>query len=350
MRMNRFSRVAALGAVIVTGVAIAPTAALAASTGKAYVAEFGVYFNAAKGAVNDVKVSGNGKTITIDDRVTITPGAGCTRVGKDRTKVKCTTNAAFFYLTLGDKNDKATVTSSWRNTTDGGAGKDVLSDGPGPGLLMGGAGNDKISGNKGQDSLEGGAGADTLDGAAGDDGLFGGPGNDALQGGAGSDYLDGDKGSDSIHGGPGVDVVGYSNRSNPVTVDLTGSKRNDGEAGEKDTVGIDIESIVGGRGNDRLAGNGAANNIYGGPGHDSIRGAAGNDMLIGAGGDDQLDGNSGDDHLYAGFEPGGPRDSAEQDDPAAKDVLNGGSETRFWGDTCVGSAVTVMTDCEHRSS
>jgi Ca2+-binding RTX toxin-like protein len=49
-----------------------------------------------------------------------------------------------------------------------------------------------------------------------------------------------------------------------------------------------IENVIGGSGNDRIAGDAGANIVDGGPGNDALVGAGGNDTLIGGPGADTL--------------------------------------------------------------
>ncbi len=51
---------------------------------------------------------------------------------------------------------------------------------------------------------------------------------------------------------------------------------------------ISIENVLGGLGNDRLAGSAVANVLDGGPGGDTLMGGAGDDQLIGGAGVDTL--------------------------------------------------------------
>ncbi len=102
-------------------------------------------------------------------------------------------------------------------------------------------------------TIHGGDGNDTLIGSDGEDSLDGGPGNDSLLGGRGNDTLNGGTGSDFMSGGDGNDTVDYSSRTNPVTVG-PGTLADDGEAGEHDDVFTDVETILGGSGNDTING------------------------------------------------------------------------------------------------
>ena len=169
---------------------------------------------------------------------------------------------------------------------------------------------DVICGMGGNDVLSGGSGNDTLDGGAGEDILNGDNGNDVMNGRDGNDKLRGGIDRDEIAGGAGTDTVDYSEKTNPVTVNLDG-RSGDGVAGEKDTVKTDIENIIGGSVIDVLTGNDGQNKISGGsgddkivagkgddsvdagPGNDSVKGGDGNDKIIGGNGSDYLEGDGG---------------------------------------------------------
>jgi Ca2+-binding RTX toxin-like protein len=130
-----------------------------------------------------------------------------------------------------------------------------------------------------------------------------------------------------LRGGAGRDVVEYSNYTKPITVDLDGASRDDGLSGEHDTVGADVEDLNGGSGNDRLIGNGAANEINGWGGNDVIRGAGGNDALSGWDGNDQVYGEAGNDTLHAA---------------SGSNLLDGGLNE----DVCIAKADDTLTSCE----
>jgi Ca2+-binding RTX toxin-like protein len=149
-------------------------------------------------------------------------------------------------------------------------------------------------------------------------------GENILDGGGGNDVLDGLLGADVLKGGPGIDTVGYANETLPVKVTLDGAA-NDGstadvnpDSGKGDSVGTDIEQIVGGRGDDILEGSDAGNGIWGGPGSDVLMGGGGPDTLNGEGGDDYLQGLEGTDVLNGG-------DGNDiLDGGLGQDTLNGG--------------------------
>ena len=221
---------------------------------------------------------------------------------------------------------------------EGGVAGDVLTGSAAADQLLGSDGNDVLDGAGGSDVVDGGAGADTLRGGAGDDQLdtgaavpFGIPlegiptssseGNDTLGGGTGDDLLDGGADTDVIRGGAGDDLVSYARRV-PVRVDLDG-KADDGETGEGDRVGTDVEAIEGGAAADRLTGNARANDLFGNGGADTLRGGAGSDELSGGIGADVLDGGTGRDSFWGG--PG--RDQITSRDRSADQVGSCGSDS-----------------------
>jgi Ca2+-binding RTX toxin-like protein len=180
-------------------------------------------------------------------------------------------------LTSGDGDD----------ALGGGNGNDVLSSGGGSDALTGDDGNDMLAGGAGSDRLDGGPGDDRLNGAEvglvggdGDDRLNGGGGADVLLGGPGNDRLDGGLGPDGISGEEGTDTLTYEDRTNAVTVRLNGLA-DDGEKGEGDNVGADVEIVLGGAVWDTLTGDRNPNTLIGGSGEDLITGNDGPDVLQG---------------------------------------------------------------------
>ncbi|WP_052720312.1 calcium-binding protein [Actinoplanes rectilineatus] len=270
-------------------------------------------FQAGAGNRNTPVFTRSGNTITIDDRVPLQAGAGCTAVTGDRTKVRCT--RALWYdviANLGDGDDTLTNRTTLRFWGSGEAGNDVLHGSAGFDLFHGNDGNDTLYGNGGDDQLDGGAGVDKLWGGTGADGLVGGPGNDVMHGQSGNDHLIGQAGADLLYGedgndnleggsgndkqyggdgadllrsrpyggadadyfsgGTGTDVVSYEEKTTAVTADADGVKGDDGVKGEKDTIATDVNVIVGGSGDDRLSGvYGRAVRLVGGPGNDTLR-------------------------------------------------------------------------------
>lgn len=134
----------------------------------------------------------------------------------------------------------------------------------------------------------------TVNGGDGDDTLTGGDGNDAISGGEGNDLFktaataDGD---DAYLGGNGTDKMDYSTRTANLTVVMDGSTSS-GQGVEADTVGADIENLIGGAGNDTLSGNTISNDIKGGAGNDTIWGGPAGTCASDV---DTLDGEAGND-------------------------------------------------------
>ncbi len=188
--------------------------------------------------------------------------------------------------------------------------------------LVGGSGDDRLAGNGSDNLLDGGPGDDELLGLGGvdtvdyssrttpvlvdltdttpidgatnefdsvggdvenvlggerDDLLIGAAAGNLLTGGTGDDELDGAGGADDLRGGPGFDVASYAQHGEHVVADLDGQPGDDGASGEHDTLGADLEGLVGGAGNDTLIGNIADNLLDGGPGADALIGATGLD-------------------------------------------------------------------------
>lgn len=109
-------------------------------------------------------------------------------------------------------------------------------------------------------------------------------------------------GNDLIDGKVGRDLLDYSGRTKPVTVTLAGGA-NDGQAGEFDNAGIDlnsVEDLYGGVNNDVLTGNAPSNEMRGMGGNDQLYGLAGPDIMRGGGGNDLLDGGDDGDTLNGG--------------------------------------------------
>ncbi|GGQ67838.1 calcium-binding protein [Couchioplanes azureus] len=365
-------------ATIIAATAVAGPAA-AASYGWVTAGASTVSFSADTKARNKVVITRSGRTVTIDDRVAVKPGRNCKQVRGDKTRVRCRTTRtpAKVVVRLYDRDDSVDNKSDLRMEAYGGAGNDKLIGGPKADVLHGedlcepAAGNDKIYGKGGSDLIYAGdgsdyvsagdgddrvlgdsdcidardrAGNDVIHGGNGVDDLFGDNGNDQLYGGNGNDFLnawygadriEGGAGNDQLYGDPddrkvyadvllggtGRDLVDYQGYRKPLAVSLNGVSRDDGVAGEHDTVGADVELLNGGSGNDRLAGNAAANEISGLDGNDAILGAGGNDDLRGDDGDNKLYGEDGDDILsvYTG--------ASFLDGGADNDVCSGRYET-----------------------
>ena len=161
--------------------------------------------------------------------------------------------------------------------------------------LIGSAHDDTLTGNRLGNELYGGAGDDTLHGGGLVPGYW-----DYLEGGPGADTLIG-----SSPNGNTTTFAAYRTSPEAVTVDL-----HDGTALGGDATGDTFESIqslLGSRHDDTLAGDDANNVLVGGDGRDRLDGRDGDDMLHGDhikghsnGDNDTLDGGPGHDWLAGG--------------------------------------------------
>ncbi|HUH42731.1 MAG TPA: hypothetical protein VLZ29_06425 [Sulfurimonas sp.] len=202
----------------------------------------------------------------------------------------------------------------------GGTGNDTLIGNNDSNTLLGGLGNDTLRGNLGNNTLDGGGGTDTADyswmttsvnaqlgnapaygtatgagindtlisieniiGGTGNDTLSGNDGNNIIWGTAGNNILIGGLGYDTYYGGTGTDTLSYENiTTSSVSVNL-GINKAIGTQINEDTI-YNINTVIGGSGNDTLIGNNENNNLIGG---------SGNDTLYGGFGDNTLDGGAG---------------------------------------------------------
>jgi Ca2+-binding RTX toxin-like protein len=288
----------------------------------------------------------------------------------------------------------------------GGAGNDILIGGFHEDTLEGGPGDDRLDGDYGgattrhADVLSGGDGVDTvsyasrdddgvrvtLDGVA-DDGeqstacgptcperdnvltdvenLIGTEGNDAFVGDGDDNVFEPGRGDDLVAGGGGRDTVTYAYEVNPIYADLQGDG-GDGTLFEDDTIDADVETLIGGLGNDELGGNAGANTLVGGEGDDVLRGGLGPDVLDGGPGAGDVvdyedrgarvvvdldaepgdDGAAGEGDTLTGFEGifGGSGDDRLVGS-AADDILRGGPGS----DELVGLAGIDLVDYSERA-
>ncbi len=189
-----------------------------------------------------------------------------------------------------------------------------------------------IFGTSAGEPIAGTGGADIIFGLGGSDQITAAGGGDVVCGGDDNDFLEGGLGQDALIGDGGQDRASYADRgaSEPVTARIgttTGNGNADDGAGDNLANGIEI--LIGGLGDDTLAGDGAANELAGGGGSDtadySIGGAVqinlGNGEVTGAQGADSLTsmenatGSPVDDLLVTGmgdnhFDGGGGADTA----------------------------------------
>ena len=124
-------------------------------------------------------------------------------------------------------------------------------------------------------------------------------GTETIQGGAGNDTI---KLSEFegivVQGGGGTDTVDYSDASSAgLNIDLDADTASTG--GVSDAL-IDIQNVVGSKGDDTIFGGFGNNIIFGDDGSDNLKGGDGDDTLAGGAGDDKLYGDAGEDYLIGG--------------------------------------------------
>jgi Ca2+-binding RTX toxin-like protein len=288
-----------------------------------------VSYKAGPGEANDVTAKSGFSTVLVRDAgAPLDAGRGCQQ--RDEHEAECTAgDSAFVLIETLDGNDRVTgpvqgdvllgpgddvLDGVGVNTASGGPGNDVMFHGNDAISWYGDEGNDRISATGFNPRLEGGPGDDVLEGGDGNDILNGGPGSDVARGLGGDDVLVGDdhayldEGSvtpaaDSLDGGPGNDLVTYTFRTVPVTVDLSAAAPS-GAAGEGDML-TSVEGAAGGSAADVLTGDGGANVLLGGPGDDTLTGAGGNDVLDGGEGFDRISAGAGNDTIADSTSEGG---------------------------------------------
>jgi Ca2+-binding RTX toxin-like protein len=189
-----------------------------------------------------------------------------------------------------------------------------------------------IDGGPGPDALFGRGGNDVIDGGPDLDFVIGGPDNDQLQGGLGDDVLEsmantfdaGDpadsSGTDTVAGGPGQDTMSYKGRTEPLSITIN-NVADDGAAGEGDLIQPDVESVMGGNGNDTITGDAGPNLLYGLQGDDVIHGGPGDDTVDGGPGHDTVSGDDGVDRVFGGD------DADVVDGGPGPDTISGDNET-----------------------
>ncbi|HEX6713059.1 MAG TPA: calcium-binding protein [Thermoleophilaceae bacterium] len=204
---------------------------------------------------------------------------------------------------------------------------DTILDWNGPSTIDAGPGDDSVFGHGGNDAITGGEGADDLLGGAGDDSVDGGPGADLMEApisGYGIHETPGpddSAGADTLVGGSGVDTVSYVLRTDALKVTMDG-QANDGAPGERDRISNDVETVIGGQGNDLMIGSLRADALYGYAGDDNLRGGRGDDTLDGGPGQDVVAGDQGADTVSGGH---------------GQDVVDGGQgRDNIYGEYAVG--------------
>lgn len=170
--------------------------------------------------------------------------------------------------------------------------------------------------------------------------------------GSGDTFVQKEKSKETLNGGDGLDRVEYKARTAAVTVEPA-TPANDGETGEADTVAGDIETIIGGTGNDTLTGSSGTNYLYGGLGNDILSGLDGPDVLNGGtgftvadDGTDTVTGGNGADTLRGGSNNDILNSTAGSDNVTGgpgNDTENGGSGRDFFDQEASSNGADVIS-------
>jgi Ca2+-binding RTX toxin-like protein len=307
-RRGRIGGLAA-GIVAICSLALLPTGALA-STANVRIER--VFYTAANGELNDLRISASSSTYTLDDAgAHVDAGPGCNASGNTGTCPSAGIRG--ITVSLGDGADSVRNETATPSTLSGGDGNDSL---------VGGSGPDILRGNKGIDTQSGGAGDDFID-SRGDKG-------DIIQCGDGNDTVMADA-TDTVASDCEVVDRGGAPPPPPPSPAATGLL-GPGEA-HLLKPGACITDVLGTPGSDTLTGSATGDSLFGLQGNDVLQGQQGDDCLFGGIGNDRLVGAEGADRLLGDDSGNGPRgnDSLSGDD--GDDLLVGGpGRDRLHGD------------------
>lgn len=303
-------------------------------------APFGpVVFKAAMGERNLLTVTAADGKLRFRDRANPVRARGdCRQVNRHTAVCSYTEDTA--RARLGNGADRAAVEGLV--TVRGGKGRDRLRGSSGADKLDGQRGRDVLHGRGGSDDLGGGPGRDLLVGGGGDDNLIDGEGDrhaapDVFRGGSSSDGAGTDRG----------DTVDYSERKENLNINLGRRAAGAGAGGD---VLRNMESVIGGSGDDRLVGDGDDNWLVGRDGDDFLRGRFADDNLQGGDGNDTVRGDFGADVLWGGrdadlFQGLGGDDTIVARDAHAEDVRCGTGD-----DTVLATPLDTLDQCETATS
>ena len=254
-----------------------------------------VVYRASAGEANRSTLAGGSEELRISDAgAVIEARTGCSSI--DRHSVRCSapeSGVLRVFVATGAGPDIVRSRLTGYVIVDGGSGDDVL---------LGGPGGDRLHGGKGADVLRGGDGAD---------GLYDASPRRPLRSGNPDPFheetvlalANPGRGPDSFDGDSGSDTVSYRGRLAGVRVDLALTAAVDGARREHDSV-RNVESAVGGAGDDRLAGNNRrTNELDGGDGDDRMVGRRGADYIEGGAGRNVIIAGPGNDYINSPYRP-----------------------------------------------
>lgn len=290
-----------------------------------------------------VTPSGEGLKISLagtDAR--IAPGRGC-RVSPSARGGSCKlADSAIKRLVLdtGAGDDVVQVRSKFSTTVLLGAGDDririITPAGVDvlkalPRIVRGGAGNDVLIGSDLRELMYGEGGDDEIDGKGGSDTYFGGEGDDLFRAGQ---RTAGEAGERFVGGAGEKDTINYGFLSVPVIATLDGNPNDGVKTDPKDDIEMDVERLIGGKGDDELYGNDLKNSIFGSEGNDKSYGLGGPDNVFDSVGLDLVSGGAGDDQVITSEGAAGETTGDTAECGTGTDVAD------------VSDGDTVAADCE----
>ena len=164
-----------------------------------------------------------------------------------------------------------------------------------------------IVGTHGDDTISGTDDTDVIAGLSGDDILRGESLDDFVCGNSGGDTLYGDRGNDRLNGGTGNDFIAADDFQVPSPScvglgDVPGDEPGDPPFRNTLIGGPGDDSLAGSEGNDTLNAGAGTDCAYGSYGQDIVSGGGGEDTLLGGGNPDRLSGNGGNDYVEGGIQ------------------------------------------------
>jgi serralysin len=195
-----------------------------------------------------------------------------------------------------------------------------------------------------------------FNGFQGSDLIIGGHGDDVVYGDAGNDVVSGGYGYNELFGSSGIDTLDYTDfglNSNYVPDSLgvniqlsTSTVRyglTQGQAFSRDANLIlddefySFENVNGSAFNDKIYGNGLANDLDGGGGNDIIVAGSGADYVVGGSGSDRIYGESGNDDMFGGtrgdYISGGNGDDLMKGNDGADRLYGGAGSDDLYGNS-----------------
>lgn len=279
-----------------------------------YISGSKLYFVDGAGQSADVEFSSVGESIVVyDPSNPIHGGANCVPI--ESNLVSCqAAGITSIDVDLGDLDDEMKNSTHSTSVTYAGAGNDFLTGGATGDAFHGGDGTDTISYSDRIADVVVNINPNAFSGDGSEidiihtdiENAIGGAGDDKFYGSSAKNTFVGGAGSDTFNGGAQSDTVSYADRAEDLNVTVDGAA-DDGGAGEADNVKTDVESVVGGSGDDLLTGHSTnPDTLSGAGGDDVLNGLGGGDMLVGGLGTDELHGgsSSADTVSYAGHTSG----------------------------------------------